>query len=89
MKKGLIFVMAALTPSALIEAFYVPRFRQAPLDAAYADWLYSVRHLPSVDCSGPCKFHVRDEVDCLFDYLDRREVIMWRYSFFQTLATHL
>ena len=81
--------MVVLTACALAEGFYMPRLGQKALDTAYADWLYSVDHLPSVDCSGPCPFHVRNEADCFLDYLNRRESILWRYFFFQTVAAHL
>jgi len=88
--KALIAGLVVFTVCVLAEDFYAPRLRQAALDAAYSDYSGCVRNLPQIFCAPqPCRFHVPTESDCAGAYLDRREAVMWRYSFFQRIARHL
>ena len=80
--KALIAGLGILTTCVLAEAFYVPRFRQAALDAAYSDYSGCVRNLPQIFCAPqPCRFHVPTEADCAGAYLNRREAIMAIFLF--------
>ena len=90
MRRALIAIAVAsvLTVSALVEAFYVPRFGKAALDVAYNDYL-NCRSDPPPSTPRRVNAYRHSEADCWGAYLDRREVIVWQYSLFQTLAKRL
>ncbi len=83
--------LCGLVVCGLAEAFYVPRFGQAALRAAYDDYLNCVSNPPPIEPSRRRRMNDfrLSKADCWGAYLDRRETIMWEYSFFQTLAAHL
>ena len=91
MKKALIVAALAVSLGVVTEAFYVPRFGPAALDAAYNDYLNCVRSPPIIEFAR--RRRVNDfrlsGADCLGIYLDRREAIRWRYYCFRTLAGHV
>ena len=88
MRKTLIGA-AALTCFALTVALYLPIPGQIAMNVAYGDYGKCKENLPSdivARTNGPYPYF-RSELDCVAEYMDRKEAIRWRYFFFQTIAT--